>query len=166
LGIFGPSFRHDWESVANSALFNSLARLRLYDTLSTPSFSGRVLASLPNLTHIALPFHEHIDTHNPFLHLESLLHSFSLRYIVILLNYRMITPLSARTTVDEWACGAKEWDERLYAVFEDLTRVPHLKEWEGSIGVAGKEGEDIWERAVRERREREERLLEMMDKEA
>jgi hypothetical protein len=154
LAIFGPSFRHDWEEVAKSTLFGSLKRLRLYDTLSSPSFSGLQIASLSNLTHLALPFHEHIDADNPFLHLEAILHSESLKYIVILLNYRMITPLSARTSVDEWAISARLWDERLYAVFDDLTRVPHLREWEYSARGDG----DIWDRAMREREDLNERL--------
>ena len=155
LGIFGPSFRHDWEEITNSTLFGSIKRLRLYDTLSTPFFSGAQIASLNNLTHLALPFHEHIDVENPFLHLEAILHSSSLKYIVILLNYRMITPLSARTSVDEWAISARRWDERLYAVFDDLTRVPHFHEWECSARGDG----DIWDRAIREREALEEHLF-------
>jgi len=146
LAIFGPSFRHDWENIKDSTLFTSLKRLRLFDTLSIPTVSGAHIADLPNLTHMALPFHEHIDESNPFLHLESLLRSETLKYIVILLNYRMITPLSARTSVRAWATSAREWDERLYAVFDNTT-IPHLLKWEGGA----RDGWDIWDRAIAER---------------
>jgi hypothetical protein len=169
LAIFGRSFEDDWREclrgtsallepsdspIIYNTFFSNLTHLRLFDNLSAPYFTGKYIASLPRLTHFAVPFYEHIDYSNPFFQVSFLLQAeSSLSNIVILINYRTITPLGARMSVDDWAVAAEAFDPRLYVVIDD-TRESQVWEWE----MAARGSESIWERAQREHEERINRL--------
>ena len=162
--VLGPTFPSDWEKHADaismsqedksadfvsedvpSSILKYTTRLHLLEYLSSPHFSGLQLTQLPCLTHIALLIREQTYSANPFFDLEALLSSPRIQMIVISLDLRIWNTKS----LDEWADLAKQCDERLYVVKRDMNDPLH--QWEDCVNCRG----DIWDRAVREREERE-----------
>lgn len=164
--------QRDGHEAWGGSILSQTTHLTLLEPLSSPHVSARAIARLPRLTHIALrvrpPHPLSVQANNPFVDVLPLLASPSIVMVVILLEtwhspyYRTsqsrtrieveefwMKRQEARENMNQLAELAREMDERVYVV-------ERMEEPSGSPvkGWRVESEEDIWERALLEREQR------------
>lgn len=163
--------RDDHEALGGSIL-SQTTHLTLLEPLSSPHVSARAIARLSRLTHIALrvrpPHPLSVQANNPFVDVLPLLASPSIVMVVILLetwhspHYRtsrsrtmmeveefLMKKQKATENMNQLDELAQKMDERVYVV-------ERMEEPSGSLveGWRVESEEDVWERALSEREQR------------
>ncbi|KAF8876155.1 hypothetical protein BD779DRAFT_1561237, partial [Infundibulicybe gibba] len=122
------------------SLFERITHLRLEDPIEASQLSAKVhLRHMPRLTHFAVPCSD--TTASSFWGVLDVVENTSVEVYVLILMHEHLDK-GKRRTVEDWVCGSRTEESRIYAV-----RAQHINdemEWEAEVrGDA-----TVWERAV------------------